>query len=246
MSDAGDDQISATDRTDSDESLILMTSPLPAINFVQETPGDLFDAPNGAALIHACNCQGVWGAGIARAFYERYPAAYKIYRNHCLLCRDHPVTDVITDVITHLRDEDPQPTLVVNRPLGTALMIPPQQSDFILHRRRHWIICLFTSEHYGSRVDSEDMIVNSTFAALQHLSEQLRSPRQQASESGNDRPQRLYSNRFCTGLFDVPWDRIRELIDTVGLRINVYHPFEASNRRARPIRMVRPIETKQD
>lgn len=92
MSDTGD-QVAATDRTDSDESLILMTSSLPAASFVQETPGDLFDAPNGAALIRenptfsdclffkkiltnlvnvdACNCQGVWGAGIARAFRER-------------------------------------------------------------------------------------------------------------------------------------------------------------------------------
>jgi hypothetical protein len=51
MSDPGDDQISTIDRTNSDESLVLMTSSLPTVNFVQETPGDLFDAPNGAALI---------------------------------------------------------------------------------------------------------------------------------------------------------------------------------------------------
>lgn len=51
MSDAGDNQVAAIDHTDSDESLVLMTSSLPAVSFVQETPGDLFDAPNGAALI---------------------------------------------------------------------------------------------------------------------------------------------------------------------------------------------------
>ncbi|KAJ5488417.1 Appr-1-p processing [Penicillium expansum] len=222
MSDTGEDQVAAIGRTDSDESLILMTSSLPAaVSFVQETPGDLFDAPNGAALIHACNCQGVWGAGIARAFRERYPAAYKIYRNHCLIYRDHPVTKIITD----LRDEDLQPSLVVHRPLGTALLIPPQQSDFILHRRRHWIICLFTSEKYGIRVDSEDMIVNSTFAALQDLSRQLQLLSQQASETSNERPQSLYS---------------------IGLRVNVYYPFEASNRRARPVRMAHPDEIEHD
>lgn len=98
MSDAGDNQVAAIDHTDSDESLVLMTSSLPAVSFVQETPGDLFDAPNGTALIRenpsfsdclfffffkkkeiltnlinvdACNCQGAWGAGIARAFRER-------------------------------------------------------------------------------------------------------------------------------------------------------------------------------
>lgn len=51
MSDAGDNQVAAIDHTDSDESLVLMTSSLPDVNFVRETPGDLFDAPNGAALI---------------------------------------------------------------------------------------------------------------------------------------------------------------------------------------------------
>ncbi|CAI7600047.1 unnamed protein product [Penicillium glandicola] len=242
MSDTGDNQVAAVG-TDSDESLILMTSSLStAVSFVQETPGDLFDAPNGGALIHACNCEGVWGAGIARAFRERYPAAYKIYRNHCLIYRDNPATDIITD----LRNEDTQPSLVVQRPLGTALIIPPQQSDFLLHRRRHWIICLFASKNYGSRMDSEDMIVNSTFAALKHLSEQLRVLPREVSEAGNERPQSLYSSRFCTGLFNVPWERIRKLINTVGLHVNVYHPFEASNRRARPVRMERPSETERD
>jgi hypothetical protein len=52
MSDTDDDQVAAFGRTDSDESLVLMTSALPSnVNSVQETPGDLFDAPNGAALI---------------------------------------------------------------------------------------------------------------------------------------------------------------------------------------------------
>ncbi|CAG8013670.1 unnamed protein product [Penicillium nalgiovense] len=242
MSDTDDDQIAAFGRTESDESLVLMTSALPSnVNSVQETPGDLFDSPNGAALIHACNCQGVWGSGIARAFRDRYPAAYEIYRNHCLIYLDHP----ITNIITNLRDEDPHPSLTVHRPLGTALIIPSQHSDFILHRRRHWIICLFTSDKYGSRVDSEDMIVNSTFAALQDLSGQLRGLSQQSSETRNERPQGLYSNRFCTGLFNVPWERIHKLITTVGLHINVYHPFETSNRRARPIRIERPSEDNQ-
>lgn len=52
MSDSDENQATAIERADSDESLILMTSSLPAvISFVQETPGNLFDAPNGAALI---------------------------------------------------------------------------------------------------------------------------------------------------------------------------------------------------
>lgn len=90
------------------------------------------------------------------------------------------------------------------------------------------------------------MVVNSTFAALQDLSGQLQVRSQQASETGNERPRRLYSSRFCAGLFNVPWERIRKLIDIVGLHVNVYHPFEAGNRRVRPVRMARPSDIDLD
>ncbi|KAF2733642.1 hypothetical protein EJ04DRAFT_467989 [Polyplosphaeria fusca] len=45
--------------------------------------GDLFDAPENAVLVHACNTQGSWGAGIAAEFRKRYPEAYKKYRDWC-------------------------------------------------------------------------------------------------------------------------------------------------------------------
>ncbi|KAG6850216.1 hypothetical protein H0H93_016395 [Arthromyces matolae] len=45
--------------------------------------GDLFSAPKGAILVHACNTIGSWGAGIALAFRERYPSQYHVYRTHC-------------------------------------------------------------------------------------------------------------------------------------------------------------------
>lgn len=42
--------------------------------------GDLFElAPKGAYLAHACNCQGVWGSGIAVEFRKRFPDEYKDY-----------------------------------------------------------------------------------------------------------------------------------------------------------------------
>lgn len=52
MSDTRANRAVAIGRTDSNDSLILMTSPQPAeMSFIRESPGDLFDAPNGAALI---------------------------------------------------------------------------------------------------------------------------------------------------------------------------------------------------
>lgn len=45
--------------------------------------GSLFEAPPGAVLVHACNGQGVWGAGIAAQMKVRFPAAFEKY---CLRC----------------------------------------------------------------------------------------------------------------------------------------------------------------
>lgn len=45
--------------------------------------GSLFDAPKGSLIVHACNCRGVWGAGIALEFHKRYPEAFKVYSAYC-------------------------------------------------------------------------------------------------------------------------------------------------------------------
>jgi len=45
--------------------------------------GDLFSSPNGSIICHAVNCQGIWGAGIAKQFAFKYPEAYKIYQKVC-------------------------------------------------------------------------------------------------------------------------------------------------------------------
>lgn len=46
--------------------------------------GDLFElAPKGAYLAHACNCQGVWGSGIAVEFRKRFREEYTKYVDLC-------------------------------------------------------------------------------------------------------------------------------------------------------------------
>jgi len=46
--------------------------------------GNLLQAtgPN-TILVHACNTQGSWGAGIAVEFQKRYPKYYKDYKSKC-------------------------------------------------------------------------------------------------------------------------------------------------------------------
>lgn len=79
-----------------------------AINITHHV-GDIFDAPVNALLVHACNCRGSWGKGIAAAFKREYPKAFKIYERHCK-----------------------QPKKQI---LGKALLIPPQPGD----RHQHYV-----------------------------------------------------------------------------------------------------------
>ncbi|KAF2143851.1 uncharacterized protein K452DRAFT_285889 [Aplosporella prunicola CBS 121167] len=62
---------------------------------IKETVGDIFDAPDNAVLIHACNCIGSWGAGIALAFKQKYPKAFSFYRGFCAQGRAKPGTALL-------------------------------------------------------------------------------------------------------------------------------------------------------
>lgn len=46
--------------------------------------GNLFNAPKGSIIIHACNTKGVWGSGIAKEFAKRFPKARDIYHQACM------------------------------------------------------------------------------------------------------------------------------------------------------------------
>ncbi|KAF2816449.1 uncharacterized protein BDZ99DRAFT_458320, partial [Mytilinidion resinicola] len=107
--------------------------------------GDIFAAPPNALLIHACNTQGSWGAGIAAAFKERYPEAYKAYRAHCLSR---------------------------NVRTGTALLIPPCETN--PKAPQHWIGCLFTSARFGRAKDSPAQILANTGPALRALLDEVK------------------------------------------------------------------------
>jgi ADP-ribose 1''-phosphate phosphatase len=107
--------------------------------------GDMFkDAPKNTLLIHACNTQGHWGAGIAKAFKDRYPKAYAAHHKFC--AKEHDKTKPI--------------------PTGTAQLLAPVDSG-----AQHWIGCLFTSEKYGKAKDKPDMIVKNTGASMKMLLE---------------------------------------------------------------------------
>lgn len=141
------------DRTDADPTDEGPTDELPKdkdpkepgkkVIVIKEVQGNIFNAPDNSILIHACNCQGVWGSGIAAAFRQHYPKASQQYARYC--------------------DRGQKAKT------GTALLIPPSETS----GPRHYIGCVFTSTHYGRRKDAPGKILRNTGLALRELMEQI-------------------------------------------------------------------------
>ncbi|GKZ26122.1 ADP-ribose 1''-phosphate phosphatase [Aspergillus brasiliensis] len=178
-----------------------------------EIQGSLFDAPEGAALIHACNCRGTWGKGIARVFRSNYPAAFEIYRSHC---RQFSSEASYTTITTS------EGTRRARLPEGTALIIPPQKKDYEDgSRKRHWIICLFTSRGLGRMVSPANIVLENTELAITDMKKQIY---QLEDEKGIFLD--LRSCRFNSGLFGVEWARSRAILEKSGLDITVVRPAD--------------------
>ncbi|KAK0705055.1 ADP-ribose 1''-phosphate phosphatase [Lasiosphaeris hirsuta] len=134
---------------------------------ITDKVGDLFDAPPNSVLIHACNCIGSWSGGIARAFRDHYPDAYRIYNAHCK--RSLP-----------------------ERLAGTALLIAPRPDA----GKQHYIGCVFTSKRFGRAKDTPAMILRSTAPAMLDLMRQVAAEMENGEEIGEIRMCRINSGLF--------------------------------------------------
>jgi len=204
--------------------------------------GNIFDAPPHTLLVHACNTQGHWGAGMALSFAERYPAAYLVYKRHC-------------DAFPSQNDK----RLGL---LGTALLIPPSGSnshkdvssekaavekkdkvkiveeagvvsnaeDRILEEKNdgketHFVGCLFTSLSYGKRKDSQKEILKNTELAVRDLINQVNEWNSKCGSSSKDgdgsmqmeKIERIWSCKINAGLFGVPWNKTLEVLENIVL-----------------------------
>lgn len=46
--------------------------------------GDLFElAPSNSMIIHAVNCQGVWGSGVAKTIKDKFFQEFLVYHSYC-------------------------------------------------------------------------------------------------------------------------------------------------------------------
>ncbi|KAJ9605967.1 ADP-ribose 1''-phosphate phosphatase [Cladophialophora chaetospira] len=188
---------------------------------IREIDGDVKNAPDRAVIVHAVNCQGVWGYGIAKELKKMCPVAYEIYRAYCQQAK--------------------RPADIV----GHCLLIPPQPSDYQRKRKlklkgaknsvhsdvtiplpRRWIACLFTSIGYGKPnmkannpgKDIPPNILSYTREALEDLRLRLEEfcpsnfNKKTRRETDDDRPGEIWSPKFNSGAFGVEWDATRELV----------------------------------
>ncbi|EXJ87464.1 hypothetical protein A1O3_04424 [Capronia epimyces CBS 606.96] len=184
---------------------------------LREIQGDILEAPDRAVIVHAVNCQGVWGYGIAAQLKKSFPEAYRVYRTHCQ--QNTKAYDII----------------------GTALLIPPQPKDYkeemtredgntqpatvctgstTVFAKRRWIACLFTSAGYGrpnpaiNKIgkDSKQRILNRTRSALEYLRVLLEEfgPSNFDEDTNwrtdDDKPGEIWSCKFNSGAFGVEWE----------------------------------------
>lgn len=97
--------------------------------------------------------------------------------------------------------------------IQTALLIPPKDGS-----PKHWVGCLFTSKIYGRRKDSPQQILDATAPSMQDLAKQM-----------GDAGEEIKEIRICqinSGLFAVPWDRSRAVLESLEVDEELQIPRE--------------------
>lgn len=76
-----------------------------------------------------------------------------------------------------------------------------------LCNEKHTVGWLITSENYGSKVDSKQAVLANTALAIKDLCDKLIDNKKSNIT--------IYSNKFNSGLFKVPWEESEEVLKTV-------------------------------
>jgi ADP-ribose 1''-phosphate phosphatase len=169
-------------------------SPISSLTSIPTSP----DSATTTFFLHATNCLGVWGTGIAKALREQFPDAFEADRQSCrsgCLPGGHPSSDEL------------------DRLVGTCHLIP---SSVVSNAAPFSIVCLRTSRGYGRQskvkagLDNKDVVLRQTCSALQDFRAQL-------ERLGRERQKDLvvWSPQINAGGFHIPWERTEEIIEEV-------------------------------
>lgn len=142
----------------------------------------LFDAPKDCVIVHACNSQGVWGSGIAKAFKEKYPHSFVVYNRFCSIANQERGTACGRASLSTFHDDEP-----------------------------HWVGWIVTSHNYGPLKDSPEQIKINTTLALAEFCRKVYTAHPPEEYPTID----VYSNKFNSGLFNVPWEDSELILNTV-------------------------------
>lgn len=167
--------------------------------------GDLFShVPSPSkinVLVHACNCKGSWGAGVAAIFAQQYPSCYKSHKQYCGQFKQDSSQLLGTSQIIESSETDPG-----QKALGSLSLV----------------VCLFTSDFFGHKKLGADDIVHYTKLSLQDLQAKLQTyPKFQDLDRIDDKVV-LNMPKINSGLFGVPWPQTEEVLKQFDFAINVY------------------------
>lgn len=193
------------DEVDSQESSRLLK--------LQEETGDIFDAPTNTLIIHACNCEGHWGAGIAKAFKDLYPQAHQHHEEYC---QDHSYSLIDSaqlipplDASSNDGGEDKKPPSEASDGDKEAKNIPETP--------KHFIGCLFTSRRYGRKKDTPKRILQATKPAMEDLLRQVNDWNAKAKKE-EDKIKEVRMCKINSGLFAVPWEKSKKELESIEVK----------------------------
>lgn len=187
-----------------------------------------------------------------RSHVNQYPAAFEVYHSHCQSLLIETKYTTVSSAKSDSNGQSPKPRRL-RLPEGTALIIPPQERDYLpslaqqsrrtvgrhtrstetdIHqterKKKHWIVCLFTSRGYGRTLSPLNVVLENTALAVEDMKRQLAELEKAAEDDGSEnKPGELWSCRFNSGLFAVDWNDSRKILEDAGLKVTVVRPPDA-------------------
>ena len=109
--------------------------------------------------------------------------------------------------------------------VGTC-MITTIKGDNNQPNSRIYVASLITSYHYGRLVDPPDEILANTAKALESYETQIRLIQESNRRSGLDPVGDVWAVKFNSGLFRVPWEQTKAIIEARKIHIVVVEPAD--------------------